>query len=84
VGILPAVISIGCDALMVRGWSVKPLIHQLGSIPSTPMEEIRMTEQELFELELETEEGECFTLGYAIGKYCVKQLFTALQGDKNE
>jgi hypothetical protein len=42
-----------------------------------------MTEQELFELELETEEGECFTLGYAIGRYCVKQLLVALLGDKN-
>jgi len=30
--------------------------------------------EELAELELETEEGECFTLGHAISEHCVKQL----------
>ena len=43
-----------------------------------------MTQDELFELELETKEGECFTLGHAIGRHCIKQLYITLQEVENE
>lgn len=46
-------------------------LAQALSLPNKSNEEIV---EELFGLELETKEGEDFTLGHAIGKYCVKQI----------